>query len=398
MKKLILLNALVILMVLPFGSAAHYIIGIVNDALDGTDANDLIITLWNPLNGLDDNQTDIIGPNGNSGADNIYMINCQLLSTRCKKGDILTLKVFKNGNEYLSEEKNVTVGGAGFTQVDNITLNSPPIFDSIIVDDELASPLNEVNLLPATTKTITCTSIITVYSGENGLENVTGAFFDNVSSFYSQADDNNYHYTNGSCDMNKAYGDGYEIEVNCSFQVWYYANADYWNCTMDATDNLTASRFGNDLTTVNGLLALGVPSIINFGEFAAKEISNEAEVNVTNYGNVNINLSLSGYGHVENDGNSMNCSLGFTKNISIEYEKFNLTKSTPGALTHEQANGNYTNLTSNPIPKKFDLDYRTNDALDDANKTSYWRIYIPGGVAGNCQGNVIFGAVQSDGV
>ena len=53
-----------------FSSAAHYIVGIVNDAKDGTPADDLTVTLWNPLNGLSDNLTDIVGVNGNSGTNN----------------------------------------------------------------------------------------------------------------------------------------------------------------------------------------------------------------------------------------------------------------------------------------------------------------------------------------
>jgi hypothetical protein len=397
MKKLILLNVIVILLSLPFGSAAHYIIGIMNNALDGTDANDLIITLWNPLNGINDNRTDIIGPNGNSGADNIYMINCQLLSTKCRKGDILTLKVFKQG-EYTSEERNVTVGGTGFTQVDNITLNSPPFFNSVTAEDDLTDPVNEINLLPATTKKVTCTSIITEYEGDLGFQSANGILFDNVSSSIGAVNDNNTHYTNDSCDINIAYGDSYEIEVNCSFQVLYYANADYWNCSINATDNLSTSGIGSDLTLVNALLALGVDSIIDFGEFDLLKVTDEVEVNVTNYGNVQINLSLNGYGFKENDGNAMNCTLGAIKNISIEYEKFNLSKSTQGTLTHQEFIGNYTNLTSSPTTKEFNLDYRTNDDLNDANKTSYWRTYVPEGIAGNCLGNIIFGAVQADGV
>jgi len=85
MKSLILflLTAFWIFLVLPFCSAAHYIVGIVNDARDQTSANDRTVVLWNPANGINDNLTDIIGVNGNSGADNIYMIDCELLDNEC---------------------------------------------------------------------------------------------------------------------------------------------------------------------------------------------------------------------------------------------------------------------------------------------------------------------------
>jgi hypothetical protein len=69
----------------PLVSAAHYIIGYVEDALDGTLANEHTIVLWNPSRAdIDDNLTDIIGPNGNSGVDNTYMIYCERLDSGCQ--------------------------------------------------------------------------------------------------------------------------------------------------------------------------------------------------------------------------------------------------------------------------------------------------------------------------
>ncbi|HLC78292.1 MAG TPA: hypothetical protein VJH92_04150, partial [Candidatus Nanoarchaeia archaeon] len=46
-------------------SASHFIIGRVNNALDGTSANSHTIVMWNPTIGVNDNQTDIIGQTGN---------------------------------------------------------------------------------------------------------------------------------------------------------------------------------------------------------------------------------------------------------------------------------------------------------------------------------------------
>ena len=69
---------------------------------------------------------------------------------------------------------------------------------------------------------------------------------------------------------------------------------------------------------------LDLDSIITYNLSEGEEVTREANVNVTNYGNVKINLSLSGYAFEENDGYAMNCSEGEIRNISIEYEKFNL--------------------------------------------------------------------------
>jgi hypothetical protein len=125
-KLIILFMGSLLFLVLPFCSAAHYIVGIVEDAKDGTLANGHTIVLWNITRGIEENLTDVVGPSGNSGINNSYKIDCELLSTPCLEGDILTLKVINNGDNYISGEKNVTVTSAGEDVVENITLNSPP--------------------------------------------------------------------------------------------------------------------------------------------------------------------------------------------------------------------------------------------------------------------------------
>ena len=113
---------------LPTISAAHYIVGTVNNALDTTSANGYQVVLWNPANGINDNLTDTIGPTGNSGADKVYMIDCQLLNTPCSVGDEIRIKFLDNGSGYVSTENfvNLTITGSGFDVMPNLTLNSPP--------------------------------------------------------------------------------------------------------------------------------------------------------------------------------------------------------------------------------------------------------------------------------
>jgi len=123
MKKLLFFILLVFL--LDTASAAHYIFCIVEDARDGTLANDREVVLWNPANGIDDNLTDIIGPNGNSGADNIYFINCELLQTSCNVGDEMRVKVMNETGDYITDYNNLTVTGFGSDLMENLTLNSP---------------------------------------------------------------------------------------------------------------------------------------------------------------------------------------------------------------------------------------------------------------------------------
>jgi hypothetical protein len=383
---------------LPFVKGAHFIVGIVEDAGDGTLANGREVVLWNPVNGVNDNLTDIVGPTGNSGANNIYLIDCELLDTPCAVGDELRADVILEGDGYISNFVSLTVTGAGFDIMPNLTLNSPPVFQSIEVDDSFAVPTKEIDLTPASTRDVVCEGVIYEYEGEDSLVNVSAEFYNIDESSYGGGDDNNFHYTNESCVLNLGYGDGNQVYFECGFNVEYYASSGAWNCTALAYDNVTASRTGTNDTNVNTLLALSVPSPVNFGTIDASGVSLESELNVTNVGNAEVNLSLSGYGSTIGDGLAMNCSQGGTS-IPIYYEKFNLTASNPGAMTLSAMEGLYFNLTSDVNVREFNLVSRTDDLNPNTTEvnSTYWRIYVPPGTAGSCSGNIVFGAVQAAG-
>ena len=108
-----------------------------------------------------------------------------------------------------------------------------------------------------------------------------------------------------------------EIRIICSFYIEYYANPGSFRCVLRIEDNLSIASNLSDLTNINSLLAIGVDSPMNYSIVGPGTVSNEIKVNVTNYGNVKMNLSLRGYAANENDGFAMNCSVN---NISIMYE------------------------------------------------------------------------------
>ena len=254
-----------------------------------------------------------------------------------------------------------------------------------------------VDLTPNSTTTVTVNITARDFNGEGDIANITAEFFDMDSSSYGAADDNNNHYSNSSCVINYTYGDQYEVSALCNFDTWYYANNATWNSTVLITDNSSLTDQGDDIISINTLLALLLPDTLDYGEVNATEVSAENQTDVTNVGNVMLNLSLSGYAVSAGDGLAMNCTLGATQNISIEYEKYNLTTSNLGAMDLSSFEGNYTNLSSSSVINEFNLGQRFNDTdqyVDDTNST-YWRIYVPLGVAGSCSGNIVFGAVQS---
>ncbi len=266
---------------------------------------------------------------------------------------------------------------------------SAPLIQNINIEE------GSINLNPNTTKSVNCSSIIEDYNGDTTIVNVTAELFDNTESGKGNLDDNNDHYTNNSCNISYLYGDENQILATCLFDVWYYANQGTWNCSVHVVDNSNLTVNESNTTTVEPLLALAVPNSIDYGIVNATEVSNQNITNITNVGNVMFNLSFTGYAHSQGDGLAMNCTLGSIKNISIEHEKYNLTSFNDSVLSFEQFDRIYKNLSSASIVNKFNLDYRTQDGIDDVHNSTYWRIYVPVGVAGSCQGNIIFGAIQS---
>ncbi len=306
----------------------------------------------------------------------------------------------------------VGYGGSG----GNVTVQSilkvgnvSPEVVNVTVNDYATS----IDLTPNSTKNISCQALVRDWNGEGNITNVTSEFFISPGvyngGYAAGPNDNNYHYTNNSCYINDSFGtwhgmvdDPYIALATCNYSIWYYAYPGTWNCTVfvDSIPKLNAT--GSNTTTINQLLAVGLPPSINFGTVNATYVSDENYTNVTNMGNVELNLSLYGYAQTLGDGYAMNCSVPLSTyhpKIPIGFEKYNLTVSHPGGLTLTQFETNYTNLTSTYTVRKFNLNFRENDAAqgtDDTNAT-YWRVYVPNGAAGTCTGNIVFGASTSPG-
>ena len=305
---------------------------------------------------------------------------------------VLELALFIVLFSFLPEGVFAGIGQNNVTVITNLTIgNVFPEMSNMSIENNATS----MALIPNASRKTFCSGLATDYNGWNDVKYAFAVFYDNTSSSYVGADDNNFHYTNSSCTITQ---DAlYTDWVNCSFDVWYYANSGLWTCTILVNDTLRKPGYGSSTINMSSLLALGLPDIIYYGEVNATEVSAENVTNVTNYGNVKINLSLSGYGFKTNDGNAMNCTIGAVKNISIGFEKYNLTSTTPGVLNYTQFNATYINLTSAPVVKTYNLNYRQNDTFNEAINTTYWRIYVPLGVGGTCQGNIIFGATVAPG-
>ncbi|MGV8152528.1 MAG: hypothetical protein ACP5OG_05595 [Candidatus Nanoarchaeia archaeon] len=279
--------------------------------------------------------------------------------------------------------------------------NVYPEVINVSIDNNAASIVLAAN----STKTVYCNAIALDYNGDNDITNAKAELYHALTSSHGGVDSNNSHYTNLSCNITYTFGtwngyndDGYNALVNCTFDMLYYSNPGEWRCAVVVNDSYGFNASGTDNSSVSDLLAVGLPNSINYGRVNVTTSSDEVSVDVINYGNVMINLSLSGYARTVGDGYAMNCSQGVNPNISIYYEKYNVSDSNPGVFTLEQLENIYSNLSSSVIVRKFNLDYKkTNDEAVVFDST-YWRMYLPRGAAGNCSGKIVFGATKSAGV
>ena len=378
---------LIILSFLPLVSSAHWIVGYVEDAFDSTSPNGRTISLLN-TNTLEE-MFGLVGPTGMSGTSNIYMIDCEMMSGGCSIGNILNISLVGDGSGYNSQETvQLTVTGAGFDVAPNISMTMPFVLTNITVDDAFSAPPNEIDLTSNSTTKIFCSGIFDTPKGEDTVESASATFFASTST-QDSPDDNNDHYTNNSCVINTSYGNSNQGTFNCSFDIQYYANSDYWTCTANATDNASTTSQGSDTTFINPLLSIWVSDSVNFSTVDVTTLSDEKTIQIINLGNTRINLSVYGYGQTPGDGNSMICT---NQNLTISDTKYNFTSSNSGAINPVDANLYYTNLTSNPTVGKFGLNNRQNDVTNDAINDTYWRVYVQKKSLGTCQGNIIIGA------
>jgi len=275
--------------------------------------------------------------------------------------------------------------------------NTEPNITKIVV-----SPSPTIDLTAGNTTTVNCTAYVWDYNSYADVR-VRNATFYEVNYKSDQTVDNNYRYVNDTCaDCTVADASGTNATCTCSFTVEYYANNGTWECNMtimdqgvNITDNNRNFTFNDslvsDTVTINTVLGINTPAEIDYGNLSVTETSSNISANITNWGNVPINVSVRGWGGQEDytapyANVSMVCAYG---NISTGYQRYSANISMPYA--------NMANLTNTSVGiPNLDLPVRQNDDNygNDTNAT-YWRIQIPLTVGGNCNGTVLFSATDT---
>jgi hypothetical protein len=271
----------------------------------------------------------------------------------------------------------------------NVT-NKPPVVVDVIVDDVVGIPADQVDLVSGTQITVFCNGTVIDRNGATDILTVNATLY-HMANLSTDQDDRNEHYTNSSCTQTSA--NLFNATYSCTFTVWFFANNGTWYCNMSAYDHpegnpgdVSAHNSSTDSTLFNSLYALDVPPIIDYGELALNQTS-PADIieNVTNTGNMDLDLQLYGYGGTTATENnlSMICSLG---TINVSFERFS-TSSGQAYTSMTSLSGQETNPNS---IASFDLPQRSHETINNT-KNTYWKIGVPEyGVKGTCNGTVVF--------
>jgi len=271
-----------------------------------------------------------------------------------------------------------TSGNEGTSGLYNLTINGVPSITTQVIEDP-------INLRAGTNKSVMCNGTVTDTDSFNDITNINASLFYQGYSTNSVLNQSNM-YKNSTCTLQN--GAGNTIDFICGFDVEYFANNGTWYCNATAIDIINSTNSSEISTTINPLLAIGVePTIINFGQMEVLQISpNDVEINVTNYGNVPLDLNLYAYSIFENDNISMACAVG---NISLSNERFSL-----------QSGQSYTSMTPvnntlNPVFVNINISKKEGGYIGVKKKPVYWKLQIPMWTQGLCNGKVFFTAINS---
>ncbi|MGC8929462.1 MAG: hypothetical protein ACP5OZ_02960, partial [Candidatus Woesearchaeota archaeon] len=266
---------------------------------------------------------------------------------------------------------------ANGTEWNGTCSNSAPNITKIYIDDEITNPSGEIDLTAGSSKIVYCNGTISDLEGYDDIKNVSAVLYASGSGVLpTDSENNNTLYKNNTCSLSSGF-ETTKKNFSCAFNVLYYANNGTWTCNATTYDNSNAYSSSTNTTKINILVALNVSNaIIDYGILGPGETSpSSSQLTITNLGNIKIDLVL--------NGTNMSCNpIG---SIFVENQHYNITGT-------DQSYDLMRALTLTPFTATdFDLDKRV---TAESTRTTYWRIRIPAGVKGFCQGNITL-AVQA---
>ena len=279
----------------------------------------------------------------------------------------------------------------------NVT-NAPPYVFNLSTIDPLTLEANSSVLL-------SCNATVRDYNGIADIRRVNATFYDaNIENEYTTSFTNRTKYGSTACTRIQP-GSGNEEHYTCNFTVMYWSNPGFWTCNVTATDLANITGAANISLSINTLIAVSSPSVLDYGDIGVTETTGNTLFNLSNAGNADVNLTLYGYGRNSNDSTAMVCTYG---NISAEFQRFTTNATNLSILypfdsmdfvNNSQYNASYMyvhNGTGGNI-SGFVI-YQRNSTPERATNTTIWRVYVPPGPAGTpsgiCNGTLVFTASQ----
>ncbi|MFH1400735.1 MAG: hypothetical protein ABIH41_04395 [Nanoarchaeota archaeon] len=263
----------------------------------------------------------------------------------------------------------------------NVT-NAAPIILNVTINNNAT-----INLSEGSTYAVTCNLSILEYNGLVDLARINGTFF-RSNGTHLDADDDDNHYSNTSCDANGTINAlEYTYWVACTFNVQYHAYNGSWNCTGFVEDEYAFKANGSGNISIYPLWAVNITDLIDYGNLAVGDTSATKNANVTNFGNQPLNLTVYGYGGTTNNATGGNWSFVCPQgtNISLSWERYSTDIGTPWASMTELRNAPAL-ITDLTVDKKS---YPDGDAFN----MTYWALQVPPNPFGKCNGTVVFDAI-----
>jgi len=258
---------------------------------------------------------------------------------------------------------------------------------NLTVDVDLApivrniSIIDSIELVAGGTKLIICNTTVEDPDGATEIDSVEGILY-KVNYEYGE-DNGSNHYTNTSCQLINS---GTTVaNYSCGFNLKYYAEPGEWKCKIIVKDIYGLNDTAQQNTSIKELFAADItPLYIDYGDLRPGYNSTvDQYLTISNKGNKEIDIAVTGYAISYGDGYAMICDRG---NITINYERYSLQS----GLEY----GSMSPLTTNLYQiDEFNLEPRTDNS--ESTKNIYWKLGMPKGVKGNCSGYVKISIVPS---
>ena len=273
-------------------------------------------------------------------------------------------------------------GGSGIASTTATIDNNGPVIQALSFSTVAygADDLTSSGILPniGADRVIHVTGVISDANGEGDIATTTLVFYRSLAASSCSADKNNC-YRNSVCTVSAAYGTSDEVAYDCPVTLAYWT---------DATDTggrypsqvwkgrVVVSDLGGDFdiregdVEVNSLLALTIPTSINYGTRVLGELStatSNVDMVLTQRGNAASDVEVSGV--------PMVCAV--FGQISTSGQAWALTS---------VGYASSTQLTGLPVGTGRNIGYRDSESVELV-ASLYWNIGIPGsGVKGLCTG------------